>query len=152
MVLNENLKIPSTRDLFIALRYRETRKSKTPLEKWCHLYGIGRFVAKLPSSTAFIDDQTLNWFIYCSIVFTIYYLCLTIYTAYYISNGEPFKCLPYTLDPFICWPRSVGMIFILVLLFTCVFILTINFIVNACPLPRSIDLSRQQTKCRSKLL
>lgn len=97
MVLNENPYIPSTRELLMALRYRATWKSTTPLRKWCHFYGLGRTMSKLIKFTTFTEDQTLSWRVYVVLVLVACYLCLVIYTAlFFILMGEPIKCLPCT--------------------------------------------------------
>lgn len=96
--LNNQLKIPTFRELIKSIpTIRSTWRLRTPLQKWCYLYGIGKAILHPTDHPFFKDDQTLSTFIYISIVPMAVYTILAIYTIfYYIANGEPAKCLPCT--------------------------------------------------------
>lgn len=97
-VLNNKFNIPTTLELIKILVNMKAWKSKTPFQKWSYLYGVGRSFCNLIKMTTFIEDQTLCWISYYPLVFVPVHLILVIYTiVYYISNGEPSKCLPCTV-------------------------------------------------------
>lgn len=98
MVLNEKLPIPSFLDLIRSLPTIRTEWSlKTPLQKWCYFYGIGRMVIKPVQVPVFEEDQTLSWLSYQMCVYVGSYILLAIYTFYYhLIRGEMVKCLPCT--------------------------------------------------------
>lgn len=98
MILEQNLRIPKPFEL-IKLTYGKNHElsSKTPLEKWCYLYGIGRMFMAPIGYTIFEDDQTLRWYSKTTPIFCITYVLLSVNTAfYYIEQGEFFKFLPCT--------------------------------------------------------
>lgn len=98
MVLNENPKIPSTRELFRSIRtIRGDWKLKTPLQKWCYLYGIGRAALYPPRVPSFEDDDTISFRSYQGIIYATIYVLLAFYTLWYhIIRGEFYKALPCT--------------------------------------------------------
>lgn len=97
MALNQKLEIPTTHELFIELLHRDRWQSKTPYQKWCHLYGMGRSISSIAKYSTFVEDQTISRVLFIPVACAFFYFCMVIYTAvYYISNGEPFKCLPCT--------------------------------------------------------
>lgn len=96
-MLNEKLKIPSLRELIKITFNRRKWSSKTPYKKWCYLYGIGRAFFSTIGIKAYQDDQSLSWIAFIPFVSTAAYTILAIYTViYFVSHGEPFKCLPCT--------------------------------------------------------
>lgn len=97
MVLNKQFEVPPPRELLKMATNRSEWHTKTPFQKWCYLYGIGKASCSPIGITLFQDDQTLYWYAYFLFVYSSLYLMLAIYTsAYYISHGEPSKCLPCT--------------------------------------------------------
>lgn len=97
MVLNEQLKIPSLRELLKITFNKDEWQLQSPFKKWCYLYGIGRSCVNTIGYTAFKDDQSLSWLMPVPFIYIGLYTILAIYTAfYYINKGEPFKCLPCT--------------------------------------------------------
>lgn len=97
MVLNKHFKVPSPRELLTLAMNRNEWQSKTPFQKWCCLYGIGKASCSPIGITLFQDDQTLYWYAYFLFVYSGLYLLLAIYTSiYYINIGEASKFLPCT--------------------------------------------------------
>lgn len=96
--LNAKLKIPTFQELIKSIpTIRSAWRLKTPFQKWCYLYGIGKAVLYQTDHRFFENDQTLSAFIYFSLVPVAVYTISAIYTIFfYIANGEPAKCLPCT--------------------------------------------------------
>lgn len=98
MKLDQNLRIPKPFEL-IKLTYGGNHElsKKTPLEKWCYLYGIGRMFISPIGYTIFEDDQTLHWKSKTTPIICIAYVLLSVHTAFhYIKQGQFVKCLPCT--------------------------------------------------------
>lgn len=93
MVLNSKFPIPSLREYIKSLRNIYTEwSSKTPLRKWCYLYGIGKISTKMIGITVFEDDQTLSWYSYMGYIYYGFCTMLAIYTiVYYSLQGESSK-------------------------------------------------------------
>lgn len=68
-MLNKNLTIPTAIELLTAFKNKSTWKSKTPLQKWCHFYGIGKLAATFGKLTFYVDDPSLYWVSYIPLVF-----------------------------------------------------------------------------------
>lgn len=98
MKLNQKLVIPSIRELIRStLSFKTNWQLKTPLQKWCYLYGIGRVNLSVLGIPLFNECQDLFWYSYVMYTYSGLYMLLAIYTAfYYISNGDPTKVLPCT--------------------------------------------------------
>lgn len=97
MVLNKVLKIPSTLEILKTIVSKDEWKSKSPLQKWSFLYGIGRSCIKLIQFKIYEEDQTLNWYSFFSVYYSFLYAVLVVYTAiYYISHGKYLMWLPCT--------------------------------------------------------
>lgn len=97
MPLNRNLNVPTTWQLFECLKNWRDWNLKSPLQKWLHLYGIGRALCNVIKMTPYNEDQTLSWFAYYPLFYMFIHLMLVIYTiVYYVSNGEFHKFLPCT--------------------------------------------------------
>lgn len=98
MILNEKLKIPSSRELFKSFRTISTVWwYKTPNQKWCYIYAMGKSASKPIGLPLFESDQTIYWNAY--LIYGIFgcYTLLALYTAYYYAiDGEPGKCLSST--------------------------------------------------------
>lgn len=98
MVVNKNLEIPSVRELFQSIRtIRRDWKSKTPLQKFCYFYGVGRASCIIPAVPIFEDQQTLTIWSYQGYVYIAIYSALGVYTVnYHIVRDEFLKILPCT--------------------------------------------------------
>lgn len=97
MVLNQKLEIPSTRELIKITFNRSQWNSRTPLQKWYYLYGIGRTFLIPTGYKVFEEDQTLPWYSYFTPAYITVYFLLAIYTSFhYTSQGEFVKFLPCT--------------------------------------------------------
>lgn len=97
MVLNQKLEIPSTRELIKITINRSQWNSRTPLQKWYYLYGIGRTFLVPTGYKVFEEDQTLPWYSYFTPAYITVYFLLAIYTSFhYTSQGEFVKFLPCT--------------------------------------------------------
>lgn len=97
MVLNKNIKVPSTFEIVKTVVNKGEWKLKSPLQKWSFLYGIGRSCLKLWKHPIYEEDQTLHWFSYFPLFYLFVYIALGVYTAiYYISHSEFIKCFPCT--------------------------------------------------------
>lgn len=101
MVLNSKFPIPTFRDYLRSLQnfrhIREEWNSKTPLQKWCYLYGMGKLSGKMIGVTTFEDDQNLTWYSYMQYSYYAVSSILAIYTiAYFLLQGQFLKGLPCT--------------------------------------------------------
>lgn len=108
------LKIPSTLELMkIMINWKEWHK-KTPFEKWCVFYGIGRTSLIPTGFTAFEPDQTVRWYSYITVAYIFGYFILALHTVvYYITQGDFAKGLPCTcmlgVLVSVCFPPSVSI-------------------------------------------
>lgn len=99
MPLNKRLKVPTIMEL---LKSVSTNKHewilKTPFQKWCHFYGVGRAAFSVLRIPFLQDTQKMHWLAYYTICWLCINISLTIYTAYYyiIVNGESTKILTCT--------------------------------------------------------
>lgn len=98
MAPNKKLVIPTGRELLKSIRnIRADWKMKSPLQKWCYLYGIGRASCTVMILPVFEGDQTLHWLAYQGIVHGGLFIILAAYTvAYHWIGGQYAKCLPCT--------------------------------------------------------
>lgn len=98
MVLNKKIETLSIVELFKSVRtILQDWKFKTPYQKWCYFYSIGKFAFKLGSVPLYEIDQTLNWYSYTALGYIGLYTMLVLYTAvFYINSGEFMKFLPST--------------------------------------------------------
>lgn len=106
VVRNRNFVIPSIGELINVKKTKAEWDFKTPLEKWCYLYGIGRTGLDILGLPVFRDTMKYYWYSYVYYSYVIVDLILVIYTAYcYISLGEIEKFLPCTallMGPLAC--------------------------------------------------
>lgn len=97
MIINQKFNVPTTRELFKCLMNRREWKLKSPLQKWLHLYGIGKSLCKVIKMKVYEEDQTLCWFSYYPLFYLVVHVILVVYTtAHYILRGEFDKFLPCT--------------------------------------------------------
>lgn len=97
MVLNKVLIVPSTIEIVKTIVTNGEFDSKSPLQRWSFLYGIGRSCLKLLQFKIYEEDQTLNLFSYVSVMYSFLYLIFVVYTAvYYISHNKYHMWLPST--------------------------------------------------------
>lgn len=98
MKISEKSAIPTFLDLVKMMpTIRRDWYLKTPLEKWCFLYGIGKFSCDSVDLAVFRDDQTLSLYSYFVLMYTIAYVLLAIHTfIYFTMAGEFSRCLPCT--------------------------------------------------------
>lgn len=98
MVLNLKFKIPTTRVLFKSLKNaRGEWKSKTPMQKWCYFYGIGKTAYSAMCVSLLNDVNKVHWFGYFTVVYSIAIPLLSLYTiCYYAYHGQIEKALPST--------------------------------------------------------
>lgn len=113
MVLNE--KIASLSIVAFAksiFTIRQDWRIKTPYQKWCYLYNIGKTAFKINTIPLYENDQKLNWYSYFSYFYIGMYAFIVLYTAFfYIIHGEFVKCFPCT--GFIATLIAVSFVFIL---------------------------------------
>lgn len=114
MVLNKKLTIPSVRELFQSLpTIRKDWILKTPLQKWCYFYGVGKAACKITAVPIFEEDQTLSLWAYQLPVYIGINLVLVVYTVYYhLILGEMTKCLPCTCILTVLLAVSIEFIFL----------------------------------------
>lgn len=91
MALNSKFKIPSTLELLKSIPYaKRDWKSKTPMQKWCYFYSIGKVpfdIAHLPIFKKNIND--VHWFGCFSFANATVAILLSIYTIWYHQvHGE----------------------------------------------------------------
>lgn len=98
MVLNVKIETLSIVELFKSLRtIRQDWITKTPYQKWCYLYSIGKAALKIIGIPLFEDDQKLYWYSRFPFVYITIHAALGVYTMYfYIGRGEFMQFLPCT--------------------------------------------------------
>lgn len=99
MPLNSRLKVPTIGEMIRSITtIRHEWPYKSPFQKWCYFYGIGRAAFSLNRFPLFQDSQVLHWITYYPIFYIGTYFILVLYTAYYyiVERGELTKCLPCT--------------------------------------------------------
>lgn len=97
------VKIPDSRELFESFKNARTEWSlKTPLQKWCYFYGIGRASYRFIHMSLMNDVNNTHWFGYFTMVYVCGFPLLSLYTiCYYICKGEFEMGLPSTCAAFI---------------------------------------------------
>lgn len=98
MVLNEKIETLSLIELVKSLRtIRQDWRIKTPYQKYCYFYSIGKAGFNTVGIPLYQDDQKLYWYSYVPFSYIGLYTVLGVYTAYfYIGRGEFVKFLPST--------------------------------------------------------
>lgn len=100
VVLAKNIRIPSMSELLKSIpNARNEWKWKTPLQKWCYLYAIGKAstdINKIPLFTK--NPESIHWFGYFTFVYAGFDVFITLYTFYYyLMRGDIYSCLPCTV-------------------------------------------------------
>lgn len=98
MVLNKKIEKISSIELLKSFRtIRQDWRTKTPYQKWCFLYNIGRATLKLLAYPLYENDQTLKPLSHLTLALTVLVECFGIYTLYFcVIHGEFAKFLPST--------------------------------------------------------
>lgn len=109
MVLNSKFNIPNARELFKSLKNAKSEwKLKTPMQKWCYFYGIGKYVYRVLRLPIFNDVNHVHWFAYFLIVNGAVIILLSLYTiCYYSYHGATQMALPSTCVAFIFMGVSI---------------------------------------------
>lgn len=82
---------------------RSEWKLKTPLQKWCYLYGIGRAAFGLIRMSLLNDVHRTHWFGYFTMVYATLLPLLSLYSIiYYAYEGKLQMAFPSTIGGFIC--------------------------------------------------
>lgn len=106
MVLNEKFDVPSVREQIKIIFNKSDWRAKTPYQKWCYLYGIGRTSLNILGFPVFRDDPSLYWFSYIFFVYMGIDIALVLYTIYYyLIRGDFNGFLPCTallVGPLLC--------------------------------------------------
>lgn len=115
MVLNQKINAPPIREVF-QLKRAEWH-SKTPYEKWCCLYSIGRVSLDVLGFPVYHEKMVFRWYTWVFFVYLAIDMLGVLYTGYcYIFSGELSEFLPCTIlfaGPLVC-------------VYTCLF--SINFV------------------------
>ena len=98
MVLNSKFQIPTLFELFRSLKNVQAEwKYKTPMQKWCYFYGIGKGaygVVRMPNMN---DINHVHWIAYYSCSYSILTVFLMFYSLfYYARDGNLLMGLPST--------------------------------------------------------
>lgn len=103
MASKSKLKIPNSRELYKNIKNaRNEWNSKTPLQKWCYFYGIGRAAYRFIRMSLMNDVNNTHWFGYFTMVYVSGFPLLSLYTmCYYTFKGELQMGLPSTCAAFI---------------------------------------------------
>lgn len=86
--LNPEFKIPGFLELIQITINRNKWHLRTPFQKWCYLYGIGRVCLIPVGFTLYKEDQTIQLRSMFLVVCLAAYLLLSVYTTlYYTIHG-----------------------------------------------------------------
>lgn len=98
MPLNKKIEILSTVELLKSFRYiRQEWRNKTPYQKWCYLYNIGKTTFKITNYPLYQIDQKLKPLSHLILALIGLVAALEIYTLhFYIIRGEFQKSFPST--------------------------------------------------------
>lgn len=104
MTVDSKLNIPTVRELLTSLKnIREEWKLKTPSQKWCIFYGIGRAGFGIASIPLFNDINYLHWSGLVLLGYLTVVICLSIYTlTFYGLHGHPELGLASTTFAALC--------------------------------------------------
>lgn len=93
MVINSKFKIPNARELFRSLKNaRSEWKRKTPMQKWCYFYGIGRGAFGVLRMPLLNDIHQVHWFAYFLLAYMTAAVLLSVYSLiYYTRCGSEFS-------------------------------------------------------------
>lgn len=123
VILNEQFEIPSLRELLQVRTTKAKWDSKTPLQKWGYLYGIGRVSLNILGFPVFREDPSLYWFSYIFFVYMGIDMALVFYTAYkcaFMVDGFAvfLPCTALLVGPLLCVS--------LIISFVCVFVIRVK--------------------------
>lgn len=107
VILNEKFEVPSLRKLLDMRTTKAEWDSKTPLQKWGYLYGVGRVSLGVFGFPVFRDDPSLYWFSYIFFVYMGVDMILVFYTAYrcfFMVDGFGIflPCTALLVGPLLC--------------------------------------------------
>ena len=91
MVLNSTFKIPTPLELLKSIpNAKQNWKLKTPMQKWCYLYSIGKIPYDFVRVFIFKENvHHVHWFNYFLQVYLSVLILLSFYTIYYYQmRGE----------------------------------------------------------------
>lgn len=97
-MLNPTFKIPKTLKLVKSLKtIRRDWKLKTPFQKWCYFYGIGKAPYTLLRIPLLNDVHNAHWFRHLLLVYEIVTILLSLYTILcWTSEGKFMLSWPST--------------------------------------------------------
>lgn len=100
MAVNSIFNVPGLLELLKSLKNcRVEWKLKTPMQKWCYLYGIGRAGYRLIRIPLMNDVHNPHWFGYFALFYAALVMVLSLYAVIYyayigqIEMGLPSTCL-----------------------------------------------------------
>ena len=98
MALNSKFKIPNGLELLKSLKNaRAAWKLKTPMQKWCYFYALGKEAFRIIRVPLLNDVHHVHWFAFAVVVYFNIAISLSIYTvALYAYQGDIQKGLPST--------------------------------------------------------
>lgn len=98
---NEHFKVPTALELFETIKnYKTEWKQKTPKQKWCILYAIGRISFTACQYSIFRDINVVHWFAFFIIGYQSIIFLLSLYSIYiFNTEGAIEKALPSTCMP-----------------------------------------------------
>lgn len=99
MMLNAKFKVLKAWELMKSMpRARREWRLKTPMQKWCYLYSIGKAACDLVCMPAFQENvENIHWFGYFFLVYLTSTVVLTFYTVFHCICHDEFQmCLPST--------------------------------------------------------
>lgn len=95
--LNPKLKVPSLPEMIRLVIKRDEWRSRSPFQKWCWFYGIGRICIKPVGVPIFEEHHNIAWRAYFLVSCMLVYMIMSMYTTYYyIRKGDFSKALPPT--------------------------------------------------------
>lgn len=98
MLLNARIQTLSVVEVLKSVRtVRQDWRIKTPYQKWCYYYSIGKAALSTIGIPLYEDDQKLFWYSYFPVVYLGLHGILVVFTMYYhIYHGQFMRCLPAT--------------------------------------------------------
>lgn len=100
MAANSKFKIPNARELFQSLKNsRSEWESKTPMQKWCCFYGIGRAAYGFIRIPLLNDVNHVHWLSYSVLGYAVLLIILSSNAIHYyavqgqLEMGLPSTCL-----------------------------------------------------------
>lgn len=141
MIINSKFNIPNIRELFRSLKNaRAEWKQKTPMQKWCYFYSIGKGAFGVLRMPLMNDIYHVHWFAYFLLTYMTIVTLLSIYSLiYYTLRGELLMALPSTCTGFIMIGVSEKSA---ILLFTSTKMLDVRAVISALPFCIYVGLPR----------